>query len=101
MFAIIRTGGKQYPVQEGDVLKIEKIGKNAGESVEFDDVLLMDDENGVRVGKPTVDVKVTGEVLDEGRNRKLTVFTYKSKTRQRRKIGHRQHYSKVKITGVQ
>ncbi|PSO44605.1 MAG: 50S ribosomal protein L21 [Parcubacteria group bacterium SW_4_49_11] len=101
MFAIIRTGGKQYPVEEGDILKVEKLGKNVGDSVEFDDVLLVDDDNEVRVGNPNVDAKVSGEVLEEGRNRKLTVFTYKSKTRQRRKIGHRQHYSKVKITGLQ
>ena len=98
-FAIIKTGGKQYKVQEGDTLTIEKLGQNDGEVV-FEEVLLV--ANGeVKVGKPTVSgAKVTAKILEEGKGKKKMVFRYKSKTRQHKKKGHRQPYTKVQITTI-
>ncbi|HXK40967.1 MAG TPA: 50S ribosomal protein L21 [Candidatus Paceibacterota bacterium] len=98
-FAIIKTGGKQYKVAEGDILVIEKL-EHEGDSVAFNDVLLV--ANGeVKVGKPTVPgAKVTAKVLEEGKGKKKMVFRYKSKTRQHKKKGHRQPYTKVQITKI-
>ena len=98
-FAIIRTGGKQYKVAEGDVLSVEKLNAE-GEEVVFDQVLLV--VNGeIKVGKPVVTgAKVTAKVLEEGKGKKKMVFRYKSKTRQHKKKGHRQPYTKVQITKI-
>src|SRR3989344_293591 len=102
-FAVIKTGGKQYKVAEGDTLMIEKLEHEglpaqAGDSVAFDDVLLV--VNGeVKVGKPTVPrAKVTANVLEDGKGKKKMVFRYKSKTRQHKKKGHRQPFTKIQIT---
>lgn len=102
MIAVIRTGGKQYKVKEGQILKIEKIAGNAGDKIEFE-VLLTSDEEGkdVKVGKPTVSgAKVGAEILEQGRARKVNVIKYKPKVRYRRKAGHRQMYTRVKIASV-
>lgn len=102
MFAVIKTGGKQYKVKEGDVLKIEKIAGNQGDKIDFE-VLLVADEAGadVKVGKPTVaGAKVSAEILEQGRARKVNVIKYKPKVRYRRKAGHRQMYTKVKVASV-
>ncbi len=103
MFAVIKTGGKQYKVKEGEVLKIEKIAGKVGDKIEFDKVLLVADEDGkeVNVGNPTVaGAKVIGEILEQGRAKKVTIIKYKPKVRYRRKTGHRQMYTKVKVTSV-
>jgi len=103
MFAVIKTGGKQYKVKEGDVLKIEKIVGNVGDKIEFDQVLLLADEGGkdVKVGVPTVaGVKVSAEILEQGRERKVTIIKYKPKVRYRRKAGHRQLYTKIKVLSI-
>jgi len=106
MFAIIKTGGKQYKVAEGDTLVIEKLEHEglpaqAGDSVAFDDVLLV--ANGeVKVGKPTVSgAKVTAKVLEEGKGKKKMVFRYKSKTRQHKKKGHRQPFTRIQIIKIE
>ena len=98
-FAIIKTGGKQYKVAEGDTLVIEKL-EHEGDSVAFDDVLLV--ANGeVKVGKPNVPgAKVAAKVLEEGKGKKKMVFRYKSKPRQHKKKGHRQPFTKVQITKI-
>ena len=98
-FAVIKTGGKQYKVAEGDVLTVEKL-EHDGEEVVFEQVLLM--VNGeVKVGKPTVPgAKVTAKILEEGKGKKKMVFRYKSKTRQHKKKGHRQPFTKVQITKI-
>lgn len=98
--AVIKTGGKQYKVAEGDVLTIEKLGHDEGEIV-FEEVLLV--VNGeVKIGKPIVSgAKVTAKVLEEGKGKKKMVFRYKSKTRQHKKKGHRQPYTKVQITKIE
>lgn len=102
MYAIIETGGKQYRVSPKDELKVEKIkGKGSGELVEFDKVLLVKEEEGVSIGKPYLeDSVVEGEILEEGKEEKVTVFTYKKRKGQRRKLGHRQPYTKVRIDNI-
>jgi large subunit ribosomal protein L21 len=99
MFAIIKTGGKQYKVAEGDVLRVEKLESKDG-NVVFDDVLLV--VNGeVKLGKPVVSgAKVSAKVLEEGKGEKKMVFRFKSKTRQHKKKGHRQPYTKIQITKI-
>ncbi|MGA1046486.1 MAG: 50S ribosomal protein L21 [Minisyncoccia bacterium] len=101
MFAIIRTGGKQYSVEKGSVLKIEKLDKEEGSEIIFDDVLLLDNESGLSVGTPTVaKAKVTAKVLSQGRGKKQIIFKYKNKTRYSVKNGHRQPYTEVEITNI-
>ena len=99
MFAVIKTGGKQYKVAEGDVLRVEKLESKDG-NVVFEDVLLV--VNGeVKLGKPIVSgAKVSAKVLEEGKGEKKMVFKFKSKTRQHKKKGHRQPYTKIEITKI-
>ena len=100
MFAIIVTGGKQYKVQEGDVVFVEKLNAAEGEEVKFEEVLAVSGDSFV-TGKPTVEgAKVEGKVVAHGRGEKITVFKYKSKKNYRRKQGHRQPFTKVEITSI-
>ncbi len=100
MYAIIATGGKQYTVAEGDEIFVEKLGLNEGDSVTFDQVLLVNDGK-VKVGTPTVaGATVTGTVLKEGRAKKVVVYKYKAKKGYHKKNGHRQPYTKVKIDKI-
>ena len=98
MYAIIQTGGKQYKVQTGDVLYLEKLSAQAEETVTFKEVLALGKEDGLVFGNPLVaGASVAGKVLKQGKGKKLTVFTYKPKKNQKRKLGHRQPYTKVEI----
>ena len=100
MYAVIETGGKQYKVQQGDVVYIEKLTAEEGADVEFKTIALFD-ENRVTTGTPYVDsAKVVGKVLKSGKGRKITVFTYKPKKSVKRKLGHRQPYTKVQIESI-
>jgi large subunit ribosomal protein L21 len=97
-FAIIATGAKQYLVKDGDVISVEKLGKEEGDKVSFDQVLLTADGDTVKVGTPNVSgAKVTGEVIENGRDAKKVVLRYRQKSRYMKKKGHRQPYTKVKI----
>src|SRR5437870_1340292 len=97
-FAVIKTGGKQYKVAEGDVLEIEKLEGAEGE-IKFEEVLLFANDDDVKIGAPMISgAHVTAKVLEHGKGEKKIVFKYKSKTRQRKKKGHRQPYTKVQIT---
>jgi len=99
-FVVIETGGKQYRVTPGDTIKIEKISgeHKKGDIVVFDKVLLVDDGKNIKIGTPYIaSVKVEGEFLETGRDKKITVIKFKRKIRYRRKYGHRQPYTKVKI----
>lgn len=101
--AVIKTGGKQYKVKEGDRLAIEKIGGEIGDKITMDEVLLIADESGsdLQLGKPTLEkAKVVAQIIDQGRAKKITVIKYKAKTRYRRKLGHRQHYTKLLIESI-
>ncbi len=101
MYAIIATGGKQYTVSEGDVIKVEKLGVNAGETVTFDQVLLVNDGNNAKVGEPTVaGATVTASVVREGKSKKVIVYKYKRKTGYHKKNGHRQLFTQVKIEKI-
>jgi large subunit ribosomal protein L21 len=101
--AVIKTGGKQYKVTEGQTLKIEKIEGEVGKKVNFKEVLLISDDKGkeVQVGDPYLkSVKVEAEVLEQAKDKKVTVIKYKAKTRYKRTLGHRQHFTRVKITKI-
>jgi len=97
--AIIETGGKQYVVTNDSVLTVEKLSAKTGDTITFDKVLLVDDGSKASVGNPYVSgAKVTAELLEEGRDDKVTVIHYRQKSRYYKKRGHRQPYSKIKIT---
>lgn len=99
--AIIKTGGKQHKVSEGKIYKFEKLDKKTGSSVTFDKVLFYNDGQKSVVGKPVVKgVKVTGKIIEQGKSKKIIVVKYKSKIRYRRKKGHRQLFTKVKINKI-
>jgi large subunit ribosomal protein L21 len=101
MYAIIKTGGKQYRVQEGDTLFIEKLNVEAGESFDFDQVLAVSGDNGLTVGAPVVEgAKVSAKVLGNGKAKKVIVFKYKAKKDYRKKQGHRQPFTKVQIEKI-
>lgn len=100
MYAVIETGGKQYRVQEGDVITVEKLNVEAGETVVFDKVLLMSDGKEVKVGAPYLTEAVTGSVVENGKGKKVIIFKYKAKKDYRKKQGHRQPYTMVKIESL-
>ena len=101
MYAIIATGGKQYRVSEGDVIYIEKIDAQVDSSVSFD-VMLVENEGEVKVGTPVVEgVKVEGKVVGQIRGEKIVVFKYKAKKNEKKKIGHRQPYTKLQIATIE
>ncbi len=101
MKAIIVTGGKQYTVAEGDVLFIEKLNAEAEQTVKFDQVLAVLDGENSKVGTPVVEgAAVEAKVVKNGKGKKITVFKYKSKKNEKKKIGHRQPYTKVEITKI-
>ena len=101
MYAIIETGGKQYRVTEGDVLTIEKIEVAEGQTVDFDRVLTVVKGGEVVIGKPLVaNAKVTAEVVTHGKGKKILVFKYKAKSNYRRRQGHRQPFTKVRIEKI-
>jgi len=98
MFVIIQTGGKQYRVSSGQKLKIEKLDVKVGDVVVFDKVLLTAIGDDIHIGDPYVSgAKIEGRVLNQGREKKKIVFRYHSKTRYRKKAGHRQHFTEVEI----
>lgn len=100
MYAIIQTGGKQYKVEAGEEILVEKLEAAVDAEVEFD-VLLVSDDAGVKVGKPVLDgVKVKGKVVEHGKGKKVIVFKYKPKKNIRTKRGHRQPYTKVEILSI-
>jgi large subunit ribosomal protein L21 len=100
MFAVIATGGKQYTVSVGDVIKVEKLDAKDGKKVNFD-VLLISDENGVKVGNPVIENAVCeAQVLASGKADKIVVFKYKPKKNERKKQGHRQPFTQLKILSI-
>ena len=102
MFAVLETGGKQYRVSPGDVIRVEKVGA-PGEEIEFSQVLLLVlDDGSVKVGSPTVEgAKVKASVVEHGKGRKIRVFKYKPKVNYRRRYGHRQPYAAVRIDAIE
>ena len=101
-YAVIKTGGKQYRVKQGDVLDVELLALDVGSIAEFEEVLAVSENGQVNFGSPTLSgAKVTAEVQSHYKDRKVIVFKYKSKTRYRRKLGHRQNYTRLLIQGIQ
>ncbi|MDA0338381.1 MAG: 50S ribosomal protein L21 [Proteobacteria bacterium] len=101
MFAVIKTGGKQYKVAAGDVIKVEKLSGDAGDTLTFGDVLMVGSDDNVTVGAPMVEgASVTAELLEQGRGPKLTIFKKKRRQNYRRKKGHRQDLTVLRIMDV-
>ena len=101
MYAVIQTGGKQYRVTEGETLKVETLEAEAGGEICFDNVLLIQSDNGIKVGKPFVDGgKVTATVKGHGRHKKVTIIKFRRRKHYMRRAGHRQNYTEIQITGI-
>ena len=101
VYAVIETGGKQYKVNEGDIIYVEKLAVNEGDTVTFDRVKAISTDAGFKAGTPTVEGEtVTANVLANGKGKKIYVIKYKAKKNEKKKIGHRQPYTKVQITSI-
>jgi len=102
MYAVVSTGGKQYKVEEGDILRVEKLPGEVGSPVVFDRVLLFSDGEKLSIGQPAVEnVAVQGHIVEQGKAKKIIVFKYKRRKGYRRKQGHRQPFTAVKIDSIQ
>ena len=102
MYAIVHTGGKQYKIQEGETLRVEKIAGDVGSEISFDRVLMVSDGENVSVGQPALEnAAVKGHIVEQGKAKKILVFKYKRRKRYRRKQGHRQQYTAVKIDKIE
>ena len=100
-YAIVQTGGKQYRVETGDTIRVESLPVHTGELIDVGEVLAVSQDGDITIGTPTVEgAKVLAQVLSQGRDKKIVVFKYKNKTRYRRKTGHRQTYTEIKITDI-
>lgn len=101
MHAVIKTGGKQYRVAEGDVIKVEKLVAEAGSEVKFDQVLMVSDGESITLGKPMIDGgTVTAKVEEQARAKKIDIIKFRRRKHYRRQAGHRQYYTAVRITGI-
>lgn len=101
MYAVIKTGGKQYTVKEGDVLKIELLPEDAGSIIEFSDVLMLADGDNITCGSPFIaNAVVKAEVVDHGRHKKIKIIKFRRRKHHMKQMGHRQYYSQVKITAI-
>lgn len=101
MFAVIKTGGKQYRVQEGQTLKVEKLAVEEGKKVNFDEVLLVSDGDDVKVGAPFIKgSKVTAEVVSHGRGDKVKILKFRRRKHSMKRMGHRQWFTEVKVTAI-
>ncbi|PID43204.1 MAG: 50S ribosomal protein L21 [Proteobacteria bacterium] len=101
MYAVIVSGGKQHRVTEGETLKLEKLEVETGESVDFDRVLLVANGDDIKIGTPVVEgAKVTAEVVAHGRHKKVNILKFKRRKHHMKRMGHRQWYTEVKITGI-
>ncbi|MBW2646057.1 MAG: 50S ribosomal protein L21 [Deltaproteobacteria bacterium] len=101
MYAVILSGGKQHRVSEGDTIRIEKVPGDVGTSVSFDEVLMVSENDNVLVGQPTLsNVTVSGRIVEQGRGKKIIVFKYKRRKGYRKKQGHRQDYTALKIDSI-
>jgi large subunit ribosomal protein L21 len=102
MYAVVATGGKQYRVEEGEVLKVEKLPGEVGEEVVLNDVLLYSDGENVNIGQPKVNgAAVKAEIVEQGRLKKVVIFKYKRRKGYRKKQGHKQHFTAIKIKQIE
>ncbi len=100
MYAVIKTGGKQYVVEPGQVLKVEKLNLPEGSDVEFEALMVRDDEGNVKVGPEAKGAKVKATVVRHGKGKKIIVFKYKAKKHYQRKYGHRQHFTEIQVNEI-
>jgi large subunit ribosomal protein L21 len=101
MYAVIQTGGKQYRVEQGATLKIEKLELGTGDSIEFDKVLMVQSDNALKIGQPFVEGgKVTATVVSQGRHKKVKIIKFRRRKHHMKQMGHRQYYTEVQITGI-
>ena len=100
MSAVIETGGKQYRVREGDVLKIQRLEHEEGKDFEFDKVMMVSNGDKIVIGKPYVDAKVSAKVLSHGRAKKIEILKFKRRKHQMKRQGHRQDYTEIQIEGI-
>ena len=101
MYAVIKTGGKQYTVKEGDVLKIELLPDDVGNQIKFTEVLMVADGDTITCGTPFIaQAVVSAEVMDHGRHKKIKIIKFRRRKHHMKKMGHRQYYSQVKITAI-
>ncbi len=101
MYAVIKTGGKQYRVSEGDTLKVEKLDAEQGSTVDFEEVLMVADGDDIKIGAPLVaGGKVSATVEEHGRGKKVEIIKFKRRKHHMKRMGHRQAYTKLKITGI-
>ncbi|WP_174626382.1 50S ribosomal protein L21 [Candidatus Methylobacter favarea] len=101
MYAVIQTGGKQYRVEEGTTLKIEKLELGTGEGIEFDNVLMVQSGESVKIGQPFIDGgKVTATVVSQGRHKKIKIIKFRRRKHHMKQMGHRQYYTEIQITGI-
>ena len=101
MYAVVATGGKQYRVAPGDVIRVEKLDAEAGETIELDEVLMVADGDDVKVGAPRIEGgKVTAKVLEHGRGKKVTIVKFRRRKHHRKQMGHRQSFTELEITEV-
>ena len=102
MYAVVSTGGKQYRIQEGDILRVEKIPGEVGTPITFENVLLYSDGEKISIGQPVLEnISVNGHIVEQGKAKKIIVFKYKRRKRFRRKQGHRQQFTAVKIDKIE
>jgi large subunit ribosomal protein L21 len=101
VYAVVRTGGKQYRVEEGRSLRVDRLAGEVGDSIELGEILLMGDGDDVTLGAPTVaGARVLATIAEQGRAKKIVVFRYKAKTRQRKKTGHRQQFTRLTVSDI-
>lgn len=101
MYAVIKTGGKQYRVSEGDVLKVEKLDVEQGSTIDFDEVLMVANGDDIKIGAPVVEgSKVSATIEEHGRGKKIEIIKFKRRKHHMKRMGHRQAYTKLKITGI-
>jgi large subunit ribosomal protein L21 len=101
MYAVIKTGGKQYRVMQGEYLRVEKLDAEVDSTIEFDQVLMVGEGENVTVGAPTVDgAKVSAKILSHGRGKKVRIIKFRRRKHHMKQQGHRQHYTEIEITGI-
>jgi len=100
MYAVLVTGGKQYRVAQGETLRVEKLEAEAGSEITFDNVLLLGDSDGIKVGEALNGAKVTAKVVGHGRAEKVRIIKFRRRKHHMKRQGHRQHYTEIEITGI-
>ena len=101
MYAVIKTGGKQYRVKEGDILKVESLSSDIGSTIKFEEVLMIADGDNITCGTPTISkANVSAEVVEHGRHKKVKIIKFRRRKHHMKQMGHRQNYTQVKITGI-